>query len=320
MKRTSYPRTVPRSLKVTSLVCAAMAALLFATFQEGRSRRAERALGELPSTARAVLKVDTRALQRSGAARTVFRALVAEDQLSEIETICGLNPLKALSEATLWVRGPDEQPFQSIGLMLRGQTVDAETLAQCHRLLVETRGGSIVRLDGAAGPVMASRDRRSAIAVLDGRSIVTGSVQTVAEAIAVRRGALPSLQERSPLAELWRQMGVGTAMSALLDPPQNWKSALERIAMLGNEASAMEGVQAIALSVRPNGNQNVDVYIEVADEALAERNAALISAWSAHPPNSVKPPWTEVLQSAVVELRERQIHVSVDVTSLARIR
>ena len=99
-----------------------------------------------------MLRIDTRALERTAAAKMLIGAFVGEEQLSEIEAICGLDPLAALSEATVWVRGPEDQPFQSIGLMLRGRAADAATLAECHRLLVETRGGSIVRLEGPAGP------------------------------------------------------------------------------------------------------------------------------------------------------------------------
>ena len=191
MKRTSYPRPVSRSLKVAVVVSMAMAVLLFAVVQRGRTLRASRALHELPSTARAVLRIDPRALERTMAAKALLDAFAAEERLSEIEVTCALDPLAALSEATVWVRGPDAQPFQSIGLMLRGRTLGAATLAECHRLLVEGRGGSIVRLEGPAGPFLASRDRRSAIAVLDDRTIVT--VEIPIEAGDVRHSDLHSM-------------------------------------------------------------------------------------------------------------------------------
>lgn len=320
MKRTSYPRSVSRSLKVAVLVSIAMVGLLFAVMQRGRTLRASRALHELPGTARAVLRIDTGALEHTAAAKTLLDAFVAEEQLSEIEAICGLDPLAALSEATIWVRGPEDQPLQSIGLMLRGRSVNAATLAECHRSLVETRGGSIVRLDGPAGPFLASRDRRSAIALLDDRTIVTGSVRTVAEVMAVRRGAAPALVEQPRIAALWPRVSAGASIAVVLDPPEHWKSALERVAKLGQEASAMEGVQAVALSVASGSRQTVDVYIDVADAVLAEQDAGLIRAWVASPPDSVEPPWTEVLQSARVQVRGRTIGVTLDVSSLSGAR
>ena len=309
-----------RSLKVAAVVSIAMAALLFAAMQRGRTLRASQALHDLPRTARAVLRIDTRALEGTAAAKTLVDALVAEEQLSEIEAICGLDPLAALSEATVWVRGPEDQPFQSIGLMLRGRTVDAATLAECHRLLVEARGGSIVRLEGPAGPVLASRDRQSAIALLDGRTIVTGSVRTVAEAMAVRLGTAPALIERPRIATLWPKVNAGASVAAVLDHPEHWKSALERIAKLGDEASAMQGVQSMALSVGSGSAQTVDVYIDVTDAELATQDAALIRAWAASPPDPVEPPWTDVLRSARVQVRERTIVVTLDVSSLSGTR
>jgi len=317
VKRTSYPRPVSRSLKVAAVVSIAMAGLLVALMHHGRTLRASQALRELPSTARAVLRIDTRALERTAAAKTLIDAFVDEEQLSEIEAICGLDPLAALSEATVWVRGPENQPFQSFGLMLRGRTVDAATLAECHQLLVEARGGSIVRLEGPVGPVLASRDRRSAIAVLDYRTIVTGSVGTVAEAMAVLRGTAPALIERPRIALLWPQVNAGASVAAVLDPPEHWKSALERVAKLGHQASALQGLQSIALSVPSGSERTVDLYVDVANADLAAEDAALIRAWATTPPDSVEAPWTEVLQSARVQVREHTIVVTLDVSSLS---
>jgi hypothetical protein len=267
-----------------------------------------------------VLRIDTRALEGTAAAKALVDAFLAEEHLSEIEAICGLNPLVALSEATIWVRGPEDQPFQSIGLMLRGRAADAAMLAECHRLLVETRGGSIIRLRGPAGPVLASRDRRSAIALLDEQTIVTGSVTTVAEVLAVRRGTAAALVDRPRIATLWPRVAVGASVAAVFDPPEHWKSALERVAKLGSEASAMQGLQSIALSVESGSAQMVDVYIEVADRELAAQDATLIRAWAASPPPAVEQPWVDVLQSARVQARERTIAVTLDVSSLSRNR
>ena len=320
MKRTSYPRPVSRSLKVAAVVSIAMAGLLVAVMHHGRTLRASQALRELPSTARAVLRIDTRALERTAAAKTLVDAFVAKEQLSEIEAMCGLDPLAALSEATVWVRGPEDQPFQSIGLMLRGRAVDAATLAECHRLLVEARGGTIVRLEGPGGPLLASRDRRSAIALVDDKTIVTGSVTTVAEAMAVLRGTAPALIERPRIALLWPHVNAGASVAAVLDPPEHWKSALERVAKLGDEASALQGLQSIALSVPSGSEQTVNLYVDVTNEDLAVKDAALIRAWASSPPDAVEAPWTEVLQSARVQVRERTIMVTLDVSSLSATR
>jgi len=320
VKRTSYPRPVSRSLKVASVVSIAMAALILAAMHRGRTLRTTQALRELPRTARAVLRIDTEALGRTAAAQLLIDVFMAEEQLSEIESVCGLDPLSALSEVTVWVRGPEDQPFQSIGLMLRGRGVDAATLAECHRLLVEARGGSIVRLEGPVGPLLASRDRRSAIALLDDRTIVTGSVRTVAEAMAVRLGTAPALIDRPPIATLWPRVNADASVAAVLDPPEHWKSALERVAKLGHQASAVQGLQRIALSVPTGSTHSVELYIDIATVELAVQDAAVIRGWTASPPESVEAPWTDVLRSAVVQVRERTIVVTLDVSSLSKPR
>jgi len=317
VKRTSYPRPVSRSLKVAAVASIAMAVVLFAAMRHGRTLRATEPLHELPTTARALLRIDTRALEHTAAGKALIDAFVPEEELSEIEAVCDLEPLTALRDATVWVRGPEDQPFQSIGLMLRGRTVSAETLAKCHRLLVEARGGSIVRLEGPAGPLLTSPDRRSAIALLDDRTIVTGSVTTVAEALAVRRGLAPALIERPHIAALWPQVNAGSGIAAVLYPPEHWKSALERVAKLGTEASPLKGARTVALSVKSGSTQTVDVYIDVADAELAERNAELVRAWAVSPPESVEQPWADLLRSARVQVREHTIVLTLDVSSLS---
>jgi hypothetical protein len=311
---------VSRSLKVATLVSIAMVALLFAAVQRGRTLRASRVLHQLPSTARAVVRIDTGALESTAAAKKLFEAFIDPEQLSEIEGTCGLDPLASLSEATIWVRGPEDQPLQSIGLMLRGSSVDASTLAECHRRLVEKREGSVVRLEGPAGPFLASRDRQSAIAPLDERTIVTGSVATVAEAMAVQRGTAPALVERSRMAGLWRKVSDASCIAAVLEPPPHWKSALERIAELGDGASAVEGVQGIAFAVQAGSTQTVDVYIDVTDAELAEQDAALIRAWVVSPPRSLDVRWAQVLRSARVRACRSTIVVTLDVSSLSSSR
>jgi hypothetical protein len=103
----------------------------------------------------------------------------------------------------------------------------------------------------------------------------------------------------------------------VFDPPEHWKSALERVAKLGSEVSALQGLQSIALSVESGSTQTVDVYIDVADAELAAQDATIIRAWAASPPDSVEQPWIDVLRSARVQVRERTVAVTLDVSSLS---
>jgi len=311
---------VSRSLKVAAVVSISMAGLLFAAMQHAKTLRGNRLLHQLPSTARAILRIDAASLEDTAAAKTLIAAFVADEQLSEIEAICALDPMKALTEVIVWVRGPDDQPLQSIGVMLQGRAASAATLAACHRALVEGRGGSIVRIDGPAGPMQANLDQRSAIAVIDDRTIIAGSVTTVKEAIAVRRGTAPALVERGRIAERWPLLSRGSSISAILEPPDHWMSALERVAKRSDGPSALEGAQTIGLFVESGSAGTVTLSIDVGSVELAAQDAERIRDWIASPPENVEPPWTNVLHSARVAARERTIEVTVDVSSLSTAR
>lgn len=317
MKRTSYPRSVARSLKVAAMVAFAMVAVIYAAIEQGRGARATRILRMLPSTARAVLQVDPPALRRSAAGRTLLEAFVEDAELSEIEATCGLDPIADLSQATVWARGSDREPFQSFGLMLTGANVDAAQIAECYERLVEARGGSVTRLEAPTGPLLASNDRGSAVALVDGRTVITGSIQTVAEAMAVQRGLLPSLAERGPVAALWPTVGRGAALAAALDPPPHWKAALERITSFGADASALHGVNAMGVSVRPGRSRSAEVYLDSATPELAARSATLIRGWVVSPPEAIEPPWDQLLRTANVVVDGHHVLVRVDVSSLA---
>ena len=309
-----------RSLKVAAVVSIGMASLLFAAMQHAETMRANRVLHQLPSTAGAILRIDVAALEDTAAAKTLLAAFVADEQLSEIEAVCALDPMKALSEVIVWVRGPDDQPFQSIGVMLQGRAAGAATLAACHRALVEKRGGSIVRLDGPAGPMLADLDQRSAIAMIDDRTIIAGSVATVTEAIAVRRGTAPALVERGRIAARWPVLSRGSSISAIFEPPEHWMSALERVMKPSDGPSALEGAQTIGLFVESGSAGTATLSIDVGSEELAGRGTERIRRWIASPPESVEPPWSNVLQSARVSARDRIIEVTVDVSSLSTAR
>ena len=320
MKRTSYPRAVSRSIKVAAVVSISMAGLLFGAMQHAKTLRANRLLHQLPRTARAILKIDAASIADTGAARTLLGAFVPDEQLSEIEAICALDPIEGLSEVIVWVRGPDDQPFQSIGVMLRGRAASAAALAACHRSLVEGRGGSVVRLDSPSGPMLADLHQRSAISVVDDRTIIAGSVTTVTEAIAVRRGTAPALVERSLIAARWPLLSRGSSISAILEPPDHWMSALERVTQWSDGPSALEGAQTIGLFVESGSAGAVTLSIDVSSPELAAQDAERIRRWIAASPENVKPPWTNVLQSARVSARERTIEVTVDVSSLSMVQ
>ena len=290
--------------------------MVYASFVQGRTAHATRALRLLPSTARGVLRIDSRSLLRSAAARTLLDAVVREEQLSEVEATCGLDPIADLAELTVWVRGSAEQPFESFGLMLTGRRVDATEIATCYEALVDARGGSVTRLDAPTGPLLASEDRGSAIALVDTRTVVTGGVRTVAEAMAVRRGLLPTLAERAPVASLWPAVSPGAAIAATLEPPSHWKAALERITTF-DAASALHGIDAIGLAVRPGEAQRAEVHLQAKTPELAAQSAALIRRMAEAPPDAMEPPWDELVRTGEVAVDGRHVVVSVDVSSLS---
>ncbi len=317
MKRTSYPRPVSRSLKVAAVVSISVIGMLFAAMQHAKTLRTTRLLHQLPSTARAVLRIDSDALEKTAAGKTLLAAVVGTEQLSEIEMVCALDPFEALSEVVAWIRGPDDQPLQSIGVMLKGRAASAGTLAACHRALVEGRGGTVIRLDGPSGPMLANREQQSAIAVIDDRTIVAGSVMTVTEAIGVRRGTAPALVERRSIGARWPFLARGSSMSAILEPPGHWISGLERVAERLGGPFALEGAQTIGVFVESGSTGAVAFSIDVSSAELAAENAARMRDWITSPPEHLGPPWTDLLGTARVSVRDRNIEVTVDVSSLS---
>ena len=320
VKRSSYPRTVSRSIRLALAVSLVVGVVIYGALEQGQTLRASRALRELPSTTRFVLAIDPGALETSASARALVEAFVGVEQLSDIEATCDLDPMRDLSELVLWVRGSEREPFESFGLSLTGKTVDAAAIAECHRLLVDARGGSVIRLEAPSGPLLASDDRRSAIALVDERTVITGAVRTVAEAMAVRQGRLPALEERTRVAEVWPRVRRGAALAAVFDPPAYWKTALERIPAFGADPSALEGIETVALSAKRGRETTVDVLVDASTPELAERNAEIIRSWVDEPPADVEPPWTEVLRSARIRVEGVRVIATLDVAALATAR
>jgi hypothetical protein len=164
---------------------------------------------------------------------------------------------------------------------------------------------------------LANREQQSAIAVIDDRTIIAGSVATVSEAIGVRRGTAPALVERRGIAERWPMLARGSSISAILEPPDHWMSALERVAERLGGPFALEGAQTVGLFVESGSARAVAFSIDVSSAELAVENAARMRGWIASPPEHLEPPWTEVLRTARVSVRDRNIEVTMDVSSLS---
>lgn len=289
-----------RSLTIGVAAALGVAALIAGAIREGRERATIQTLAVLPSTARAVFRVDLDGLAAVVADSDLLSGFAAEAPRRDIEETCGLDPLVDLREVTLWVRGPDDRPLESFGLMLEGRTVGAPELAECHKRLVERRGDDVVRIEAPSGALLSSRDRASAIGVIDARTVVTGSPRAVAEALAARRGLVPTLNERVSLIDLWTSVGRGAAITAVVEPPEHWRAALDRVGTLGSDGSPFAGVDAIALGAFHDAEPNMRVVAVFDTPAQAAASAQRLAAWADDPPASVVPPWNDVLGSAQV--------------------
>jgi len=308
---------VSRSIKVALLVSIVTVVSIYLMVERGRSTRATRALHVLPSSARAVLRIDLSALNRSGAARSLLERAIPEGALTEIESTCGFDPARDLAEVIVWVRGTDREPLESFGLMLTGKTVDAARLAQCHHDLIAARGGQVVRLDAPTGPMLAGPDHRSAVAIAGERTVVTGSVETVAEAMAVRLGLVAPLEQRAAVARLWSELSPGAALAAAVEPPEHWQAALARGTAFDEESSAFEGVGVIGLRIGGRDEHTASLRLEAATPELAASSANRLRTWVASPPWAVGPPWDVVLRSGEVTRNGRQVALRLDLSSLA---
>ena len=303
---------------MAGVAAIATVALLYVAIEHGRTLRAERTLHELPKTARAVLRIDAAALADSESARALFDWFVPAERLSEIEARCGLAPLAALSDATVWVGGPEGEPFQSIGLLLRGRTADAETLAECYQTLVEARGSAIDRVATPTGPLLRSRDGQSALAQVDDHTVVTGSADTVSEFLAVGRGVVPPLVEEARFRDIWSRVAVGAAIAGVFVAPPRWQSAFERIGAISDQASALAGVEGLGFTTRANIPTALTVVLDVTDSAVARRDAALMEVWMESPPDTVEPYLVNLARSAQIQVDGARITVTLDVSSLPK--
>jgi len=297
------------------LVAALTIASLAALVRHGANVRAKRAIALVPETAKAVIHVDASELREGTAAQRLFAHLVPARNLSEIEAVCGMDPAEALQSVTLWIDGPEGEPLQTTGLVLRGADADAESFASCYRTLVEARGSTIEREATVEGPLLVSRDGRSAMSRVDARTVVTGSRRAVLDLLAVRGGVASSLAEQPEFAEPWTKLGRRAAVAGLFLPPARWTSAFERVGAMGEQASALEGVTAIGLTSASSA-ASIDVVLEVEDDATARRNATRMRVWLDSPPDSIEPPWREILRQSQIQLDHTSIAVTLDLSTL----
>ncbi|MCZ6805922.1 MAG: hypothetical protein O7F08_03140 [Deltaproteobacteria bacterium] len=307
-----------RSTRVGGGVAIATIVLLYAIIEHGRTLRAERALHVLPKTARAVLRINPSALANSESALALFDWLVPAERLSEIEARCGLDPLAALSDVTVWVGGPEGESFQSVGLLLQGRTVDSETLAECYRTLVEARGSAIDRVATSTGPLLRSRDGRSALAQVDEHTVVTGSTDTVAEFMAVGRGAVAPLFEEARFRDIWSRMAIGAAIAGAFVAPPRWQSAFERIGAVSDQASALAGVEGLGFTTEAEIPTAITVVLDVKDSDIARRDVALMEVWMESPPDTIEPYWVDIARSAQIEVDGALITLTLDVSGLPK--
>ena len=158
VKRTSYPRAMRRAIHVAIPTALATLLLLWFLVEEGRTARAERLLHQLPATAKAVVRVDVRSLARDESMLALFDALTGQGELSTIQVECDIDPRTTIDELVVWAGGPDDRPFQTVGLLITGGSIDAERFAQCYRTLVEARGSQVTRLTATNRVVLGSTD------------------------------------------------------------------------------------------------------------------------------------------------------------------
>lgn len=303
-----------RAIQVAIPTALATLALLWFLVEQGRTNETERVLGQLPSTAKAVVRVNVASIAEEPAWRSRLDALLGEDQWSDIEAECGIDPTTALDELVLWAGGPDDEPFQTLGLLIRGSSIDAEGFAQCYRQLVEARGSEVTRLPTARVPVLGSTDGRSALAEVDDHTVVTGSASTVAEFLAVAGESAPSLEKSPEFESMWSRAHGGVITGAFIAPPR-WQTAIARIGAINEDASALEGVEAIGLRTDPRAPGVLTLLFDVRDEGTARRDAALIEVWAQSNPDTVPASWRDALRAADVSATGTELRVALDLAS-----
>ncbi|MEM7433933.1 MAG: hypothetical protein AAF436_02185 [Myxococcota bacterium] len=298
-----------RSTRVALLVTGATIAVIVLLARHGRIERSSRILEQLPHTAVAVVRIDGSAIADGPMRLNLLDSLSLDAGLDEIGVACDFDPRTSIEELTVWAGGAEGEPLSSVGLLLRGRgDVDAEALARCYQALVERRGSTIDRRMTPAGPVLFSRDGRSALAAVDDRTVVTGSGSTVAEFLAAASGKAPALFDDHKFNALWSTVGTAPIAGAFVAPPR-WRDALARLGAIGDRASALADVEAVGFTLGAAADGPLVVWIDVDSPATAEQNAALMKVWVDAPPEEVPAAMIDIARRADIETRGSRIRV-----------
>lgn len=303
-------------MKVAIPTALATLVALWFLVEAGRTAQRERVLHQLPSTAKLVVRVDVPAFATHKSAFAFVDAIAGEDdRLSAIEVECGIDPQSALDELVVWAGGPDDRPFETVGLLITGRhNVDAETFAECFRTLVEARGSQVTRLPTTDVVMLGSEDGQSALGKVDSRTVVTGSTATVAEFLAVKRGSARALSDNPQFRSVWSRVSHGALALVFLAPPR-WREAIARVGAIDDDTSALTGVEAVGAAAARRRSDRVTILLDVEGEDVARRDAALIEVWAASRPEAVPEGWHDAIRSAQVETSGAEVRVAIDLTS-----
>ena len=193
----------------------------------------------------------------------------------------------------------------------------AATLAACHRALVEGRGGS-VRLEHPPAHAGKSESAERNRSDQQAKSIA-GSVTTVAEAVAVRRGAEPALIERRGIAARWPPLSRGAAHFGDSRAPR--RKTVDVCAGAGDEAigrtfcSARRANDRLFRRVRERRRRDA-FHRRQHSPARRSKRRAPSEIGSRRDPKTSSRLGANVLQSAHVTARDRGVELTPDVSSL----
>lgn len=237
------------------------------------------ALAAAPLGASVVLRADIGAVTNSHAWRALLDQGREAQDVRAIERACGYDPLEQVDEAVVFVEGSREHPFDSVGVLARGEmargAANRKRLVECVRAVAGGRG-ALEQVEVEGEPAIASTSGASHAAFLGRDGVVAGEREMVARAIRVARGQLRPAADDETLRRLWSRVGERRDIVAVAHLPERWVPALQRMASdLEGETSALAAVRALALGADVRSGVSITLAAQTAseDSALALEQA-----------------------------------------------
>jgi hypothetical protein len=264
---------VGRQLAVLAAIAAMCAALVAGLAALPHRTGPTDTWSQVPRGATLVASVEVPALLDS----PLWRGLVGDDAqgLARLRTACGFDLLERVRTVAIVALGSEEQPFEHLGFLARGELPRRE-LIECIERAFEADGVSTRRMSIDGLPAIASAQGTSRVVFLRGDTVIGGDETLVREMIRVERGETPSANADEWLARMWQRIHDRGEIAIAARLPPRWRQWLVRLS--GRELQGIEELRAIGLGATIHRRLGLTLVADATDEAHARTVAEAVRA------------------------------------------